>query len=68
MNPLEKLLRNILLAPVFLILLFEEWGWEPLSRFFARLARLPLWAKLEDIITRLPPWGALLVFLYPSSR
>lgn len=62
---LKRLLRRLLLAPVALALLFEEWGWAPLAALFARLARLPLWAWLERKITRLPPYGALLVFGVP---
>ena len=62
---IKKIFRNILLAPIVLALLFEEWGWEPLARGFARLRQLPLWAKLEDLITRLPPWAALLAFGVP---
>ena len=62
---IKKIFRNILLALVVLALLFEEWGWEPLARAFARLRKLPLWAKLEDLITRLPPWAALLAFGVP---
>lgn len=62
---LKRLLRRLLLAPVALVLLFEEWGWAPLAALFARLARLPLWAWLERKITRLPPYGALLVFGVP---
>ena len=62
---IKKILRIILLAPVLLVLLFEEWGWEPLARFFAQLAKLPLWAKLESAIKALPPWAALLVFGIP---
>ena len=50
---------------MLLVLLFEEWGWEPLARAFARLGKLPLWARLEGLVTRLPPWGALLVFAVP---
>lgn len=65
LTPIKKILRIILLAPVLLVLLFEEWGWEPLARFFARLAKLPLWAKLETAIKALPPWAALLVFGIP---
>ena len=65
MHFFKKILRNILLAPVLLVLLFEEWGWEPLARAFARLAKLPLWARLEAIIKALPPWAALLVFGVP---
>jgi len=44
-NFLKKTLRRILLAPVLLVLLFEEWGWEPLARAFARLGQWPLWAN-----------------------
>ena len=62
---IKKILRGILLPPVLLVLLFEEWGWDPLARFFARLARLPLWATLESHIKSLPPWAALLLFGVP---
>ncbi|WP_371816408.1 hypothetical protein [Roseateles sp. DAIF2] len=62
MKPLRWLAR-LLLA---LLILFEEWGWEPLRRAMARLAaRLPLrW--LERRLTRLPPHAALLVLVLPS--
>lgn len=49
-----------------LIVLFEEWGWRPLSSALARLARFPLWAHMERQIALLPPYGALLVFTVPS--
>lgn len=67
MRIFRKILRNIVLAPLLLVLLFEEWGWEPLARAFAKLAKLPLWAKLEGVITRLPPWAALLAFGVPVA-
>lgn len=50
-----------------LILLFEEWGWEPLVRGLERLARFRLWARLEAAIAALPPYGALAVFVVPSG-
>jgi len=62
---LKKILRGLLLAPVALFLLFEEWGWEPLAACFAALGRLPLWRQLERLIVRLPPWAALLAFGIP---
>ena len=65
MNLLKKLLRSLLLGPVALVLLFEEWGWEPLAAWFAALGRLPWWGQLERRIARLPPWAALLVFGVP---
>jgi hypothetical protein len=51
---------------VVLIVLFEEWGWEPLQRLMARIAQLPGLRHLEAMVTRLPPWAALAVFLVPS--
>ncbi|OYU43755.1 MAG: hypothetical protein CFE44_16650 [Burkholderiales bacterium PBB4] len=49
-----------------LLILFEEWGWEPLQRLMARIGRLPVLRRLEALITRLPPRAALAVFLLPT--
>lgn len=62
---LKRILRGILLAPIALLLLFEEWGWEPLAAGFAALGRLPVWRSLERLIIRLPPWAALTAFCVP---
>ncbi|MGH8859510.1 MAG: hypothetical protein ACREXG_16010 [Polaromonas sp.] len=62
MSLLKKILRALLLAPLALFVLFEEWGWEPLAASFAVLGRLPLWGRLERLIARLPPWAALIAF------
>lgn len=57
---------NATLVPLLaLILIFEEWGWDPLSRTLARLAGLPVWGRIEAFITRLPPWAALITFFVP---
>lgn len=61
--PLVGLL-NLLLA---LVMLFEEWGWKPLAAALAWLARFRLIARLEELITRLPPYPSLLVFVAPSA-
>lgn len=66
MNWLRRLLRHVLLAFFALVLLFEEWGWEPLAALLAKLARLPLWAWIERRIAALPPWGAVAVFALPA--
>jgi hypothetical protein len=59
-------LFNATLAPLLaLLLIFEEWGWEPLSRWLAKLARLPVFAQLEKLIVRFPPYVALVAFLVP---
>ena len=65
MTRLTKVLRGLLVAPVALLLLFEEWGWAPLAAAFAALGRLPVWRQLERLIAGLPPWGALLAFGLP---
>jgi hypothetical protein len=69
MNALRRLLTtlfNFTVGPVLaLVLIFEEWGWEPLQKLVARLARLPLWARIEARIVRLPPYAAMAVFFVP---
>lgn len=50
-----------------LILLFEEWGWRPLVEALAYLARFPLWARMEQAIAGLPPYGALAALAVPTS-
>lgn len=63
-RPAVVLTLNVVAA---LILLFEEWGWRPLSNLVARLARFPLWAKTELWIAGLPPYGALMALGVPSA-
>lgn len=62
-RPIIVMVLNIFVA---LILLFEEWGWRPLSALVARLARFRLWALTELWIAGLPPYGALLTLAVPS--
>lgn len=52
---------------VALIVLFEEWGWEPLSDLLARVARFGPVAVVERWIAALPPYAALLVFALPTA-
>ena len=65
MSTLRKLLRALAAIVLVPVLLFEEWGWEPLAAQVSKLARLPLWAKLEERVKNLPPWGAVMVFFLP---
>jgi len=64
-SALGKLLRALLAVCLVPLLLFEEWGWVPLAALAARLARLPLWSRVENWLRGLPPWAALLAFLLP---
>ena len=61
-TPLRWLVRVVFA----LLILFEEWGWEPLRRAFALLARLPVIRQLEVLLQRLPPRWALVALLLPS--
>jgi hypothetical protein len=65
-----KILASILLWPfkavAFLALIFYEWGWEPLAKWIARLARFRVIAAIERKMRRAPPWAALLLFLVPT--
>lgn len=50
-----------------LIILFEEWGWEPLQRLAGRFAKLPIFRHIERAIVKLPPYPALAVFVLPGA-
>ena len=60
--PLRWLIRVVLAA----VILFEEWGWEPLRRVFALFAKLPVIRQFETGLKRLPPRWAFVVLLLPS--
>lgn len=64
LRPLLVAAAQVLLA---LVVIFEEWGWEPLAAALARLARYRPIAALERWIAGLPPFGALLVFALPVT-
>lgn len=64
LRPPLLLVLQILAA---LILIFEEWGWRPLSDALASLARFRPWAAVERWIAGLPPYGALVVFALPTT-
>lgn len=50
-----------------LIILFEEWGWRPLSDLLGRLAAFAPIAALERLLVRLPPYAALVALALPAS-
>jgi hypothetical protein len=62
---LRRVVSVVLTWAVALVLLFEEWGWEPLANLIGQLGRLPLFAWLERAIAQLPPYPALTVFAVP---
>jgi hypothetical protein len=58
-------LRAVLLGLAAVVLLIEEWGWRPLSRWLARWSHWPPLARLEARIRTLSPHAALAFFLVP---
>ena len=63
---LRSLVVNSFRAVFALVILFEEWGWAPLSRLMARIGNLPVFRQIEAVIKRLPPYAALALFLLPT--
>ncbi|WP_051111992.1 hypothetical protein [Hyphomicrobium denitrificans] len=50
-----------------LIVLFEEWGWRPLSDFIAHLAKYAPIAAVERWVAGLPPYAALFTIALPTT-
>ncbi len=65
-SALRPVLMTALQVVAALIVLFEEWGWKPLSDALAWLARFRVVARLEGVISRLPPYPSLFVFALPT--
>jgi len=61
-----KWLRSAFAFVVALLILFEEWGWEPLQALLGRIAAWLRIAWLERWLARLPPYAALAVFAVPG--
>lgn len=61
-----RLLKGLFGWLLALVILFEEWGWEPLQRALAWISRLPGLRWLERRIQVLPPYAALALFLVPT--
>lgn len=62
---LKWLLRNIGAVILAIIIIFQEWGWEPLKKVFLLFARWPFWQRFSQWICQLPPYGALAFFVFP---
>jgi hypothetical protein len=63
---LWRLLRSTVQLLLALVILFEQWGWEPLARLMALIGRLPVFKQLETLLRKLPPYAALVVFFVPG--
>lgn len=61
-----RAIKGLLDGVLAVLILFEEWGWEPLQRALARIGQLPGLRWIERQIASLPPYAALAVFLAPT--
>ncbi len=61
-----RVLKGLLGWLLALIIVFEEWGWEPLQRALAWVGRLPGLRSAEARIQQLPPYAALALFAVPA--
>lgn len=67
MTRLRRLLIALLQWPLALLILFEEWGWEPLQRVLASIGQWPGLRWMERRISALPPYAALALFIVPTA-
>ncbi|TAG27962.1 MAG: hypothetical protein EAZ37_02840 [Burkholderiales bacterium] len=58
--------RWLLAWVVALVILFEEWGWEPLQRLLRRIVLLLRLQRLEVWLQTLPPYAAFVALAVPS--
>ena len=66
LRALGRGLRHLGVGLLALLVVFEEWGWEPLQRLLAHIGRWPLLHALEAGISRLSPRAALGVVMLPT--
>jgi hypothetical protein len=66
MHLILRLLKGLFGWLLALMILFEEWGWEPLQRALAWVGQLPGLRWIESRIQQLPPHSALALFLLPT--
>lgn len=64
-SALRRGARAVLLWVLAVLILFEEWGWDPLARAIAAITRLPVFRQINAWIAGLSPRAALGVFAVP---
>lgn len=67
---MKDFLKRLITAPLYffaaVIVLLEDWLWDDLQRLAQWLGRLPVFHQFEALVVRLPPTGALGLFLVPT--
>ena len=62
-----RVLTGLVSGLLAVLIVFEEWGWEPLQRLLARVGSWPGLRWIEGCVQRLPPWAAVIVFAGPAA-
>jgi len=60
-----RFLKAIAVFFATIIILFEEWLWDPLNRVMQAFGRLPLIRQMSKAIARLSPRAAIFVYVGP---
>lgn len=60
-------LRWLLTWVMAVVILFEEWGWEPLQRLLRRIVNLLHLQRFESWLQTLPPYACLAALALPSA-
>ncbi|MEP7155201.1 MAG: hypothetical protein ABI905_05480 [Betaproteobacteria bacterium] len=63
----RRLLRSLITIPLALWVFLEEWVWDFVLAATAWLAKLPPIRWLENVVSKLPPYAAMFVFLVPAA-
>ena len=65
-DKMTRRLFALLIYPIAILLLIEDWLWDVTARALRWLSALPLINALEKQISRLPPYAALTAFILPA--
>ena len=60
-----RFFKSLLVFLAAIVILFEEWLWDPLTRLTEQFNRLPLVKQVSGMIGRLPPQLALAIYIGP---
>jgi hypothetical protein len=60
-----RFLKSVFVAIAAVVILFEEWLWEPLKRMMSAFSRLPVIRQLAAFISRRSPVAALVLYIIP---
>jgi hypothetical protein len=68
---IRRFLKRLFYPPMVIlaamIMFFEEWIWNHVATFMAWVARAPVFRWMEARLAKLPPYGAMAVFLIPGT-